>query len=269
MISLNKDNSMLGYGALKPYPNIFHFVTTRAGGFSKGHYASFNCSPYCGDDPETVKRNQQLLAVAMGSDDARLFLPKQTHSSNVVAIDDLFLTLDETEQLHLLNDVDAVITNLSNCCIGVSTADCVPVLLYDTKRNVVAAIHAGWRGTVQYIVRKTLLQMKQKYQTDAQNVIACIGPGISVEAFEVGDEVYSSFADHGFPMQEIAHHNPSTGKWHIDLWKANLWQLVTQGVLQQNIEVANICTWNNHQQFFSARRLGINSGRILSGIMIR
>lgn len=269
MISLNKDNSMLGYGLLKPYPNIFHFVTTRMGGFSTGQYDSFNCSPFCGDDPEAVKRNQQLLYAAMDSDEARLFLPKQTHSSNVFTIDEAFLALDEATQQHLLNDVDAVVTNQPNCCIGVSTADCVPILLYDAKHNVVAAIHAGWRGTVQHIVSKTLQEMKHKFHTEGEDVMACIGPSISIEAFEVGDEVYRSFEEQGFIMAEIAHRNSSTGKWHIDLWKANKWLLESQGLLTQHIEVANCCTWTNHQHFFSARRLGIQSGRIVSGIMIR
>ena len=97
-------------------------------------------------------------------------------------------------------------------------------------------------------------------------MVACIGPGISVEAFEVGDEVWKQFAEAGFDMDRIARRED---KWHIDLWEANRWLLLNEGVLPYHIEVSGICTWTQHMDFFSARRQGIASGRILSGIMIK
>ena len=107
--------------------------------------------------------------------------------------------------------------------------------------------------------------MSEAYGTDARDVVACIGPGISQEAFEVGDEVYAAFRAAGFPMQYIARRY---AKWHIDLWEANRLQLLTAGVRQENIELSAICTYANNTDFFSARRQGIHSGRILSGIML-
>ena len=95
---------------------------------------------------------------------------------------------------------------------------------------------------------------------------AVVGPGISLESFEVGDEVYDEFGREGFPMEEIARRYGE--KWHIDLWKANTLQLEGEGVRSENIEVAGICTYKNYDRFFSARRLSINSGRILTGIMM-
>ena len=97
---------------------------------------------------------------------------------------------------------------------GVSTADCIPVLLYDTKHHAIAAIHAGWRGTVQRIVQHTLSMMRQVYDTSADDVYACIGPGISLKNFEVGDEVFERFAKAGFPLSSIS---VKKTKWHIDL----------------------------------------------------
>jgi len=114
-------------------------------------------------------------------------------------------------------------------------------------------------------VEKTLEVMKSQYGTDGKDVIACIGPSISLESFEVGDEVYSAFAEAGFDMFRIARRYE---KWHLDLWEANRLQLLTHGVLPENIEVVGICTYQQHKDFFSARRLGIKSGRILSGIQI-
>ena len=130
---------------------------------------------------------------------------------------------------------------------------------------MVAAIHAGWRGTVGRIVEKTIHVMKDIYHTDEKDIIACIGPGISLESFEVGDEVYQAFEEAGFDMSLIAR---KYAKWHIDLWEANRLQLLGLGVKEEHIEVAGICTYRAYESFFSARRMGIRSGRILSGIML-
>ena len=97
-------------------------------------------------------------------------------------------------------------------------------------------------------------------------MIACIGPSISLESFEVGDEVYDAFAKAGFDMDRIA---KKYEKWHLDLWEANRLQLLAQGVWLEHIEVSGICTYQQHENFFSARRLGIKSGRILSGVMLK
>jgi YfiH family protein len=132
-------------------------------------------------------------------------------------------------------------------------------------KQVVAAVHAGWRGTVGRIVEKTLETMKLHYGTEGKDVVACIGPSISLESFEVGDEVYAAFEEAGFDMSRIARRYE---KWHIDLWEANRLQLLAHGVLPSHIELAGVCTYQCHEDFFSARRLGINSGRILSGIMM-
>ena len=108
--------------------------------------------------------------------------------------------------------------------------------------------------------------MRLHYGSDGKDIIACIGPSISLESFEVGDEVYAAFAEAGFDMTRIAW---KYEKWHLDLWEANRLQLLTHGVLPEHIEVAGICTYQQHKDFFSARRLGIQSGRILSGIMLK
>ena len=156
-------------------------------------------------------------------------------------------------------------STLKDFCLCVSTADCVPVLLYDKEKQVIAAVHAGWRGTVGRIVEKTIEVMRIQYGTEGKDLVACIGPSISLESFEVGDEVYAAFEEAGFDMARIARRYE---KWHLDLWEANRMQLLANGVLPEHIEVAGICTFQCYEDFFSARRLGIKSGRILSGIML-
>ena len=244
------------------------FSTMRGEG--SGNYDGFNITPYCGDSPQHVAMCRASLCAQLGIADSQLILPYQTHSDNVALIDSHFLQLSDDERYKALQGIDAVVTALPHICIGVSTADCIPVLLHDRKRNVIAAIHAGWRGTVAMIVCKVIDKMKRVYGSCASDIDAIIGPGISIDAFEVGDEVYNEFATAGFPMESIARRYPTTNggtKWHIDLWEANRRLLQQCGVERERIDIAGICTFTRHTEFFSARRLGIKSGRIFTGII--
>ncbi len=243
------------------------FSTTRDGGVSSGAYAGFNITHYCGDRPEAVARNRATLCAWLGLDDDRLLLPRQTHGSRVLCVDEAFLSRAPLERAALLHGVDAVVTNVSRLCIGVSTADCVPLLLYDALRGCVAAVHAGWRGTIACIAEKAVAAMQQCYGCSPDAIRAVVGPSISLDAFEVGDEVYDAFRDAGFPMESIARKYDS--KWHIDLWEANRLQLLACGLGEEAVQLSGVCTYGRCDEFFSARRLGINSGRIFSGIMLQ
>ena len=249
--------------------SIRAFSTMRGEG--PGCYGGFNITHYCGDSRQHVAACRSELCSYLGIDDSRLILPRQTHGCGTIFIDAEFMQLPKNRQEELLQGIDAIATRLTDTCIGVSTADCIPLLLHDCSRDTIAAIHAGWRGTVAGIAARTITAMRERYGTEAGSIKAVIAPGISLEAFEIGDEVYEEFAGAGFPMELIAGRYPAaTGgeKWHIDLWEANRLQLVAAGVLPENIQVAGICTYKEHERFFSARRLGINSGRIFSGILI-
>ena len=138
-------------------------------------------------------------------------------------------------------------------------------------------------GTVQRIVEKTVKKMAAVYCTHPCDLIAQIGPGISLDSFEVGDEVYDAFAKEGFPMELISKRYPCnecgsqfftlhsslfTSKWHIDLPECNRQQLLSMGIPSDHIAVSPVCTFQQPDTFFSARRLGINSGRIFSGIQL-
>lgn len=184
-----------------------------------------------------------------------LALPRQTHSDHVLKV----------SQAGRPEDTDAVFTDTPDLCVCVKTADCIPVLLYDDRLHSVAAIHAGWRGTVARIAVKTLMQMTDQ----PEYVHAIIGPGISLQQFEVGDEVYKAFMQEQFPMQHIAKRFPDgkgNERWHIDLWEANKWMLQEAGV--KDIFIQGICT-RTSQDYFSARRETINTGRNMNGIFIK
>ncbi len=243
------------------------FTTTREGGCSIGNYASMNVNSFCDDIPEHVAENRRRLCNILNIPINHLVMPHQTHQTNVAAITPDFMTFTPEQQTAYLEGIDAIMTDMKGVAIGVSTADCVPILVYDTRHHVAAAIHAGWRGTVQRIVEKAISAMGEKYGTNGSDCKAVIGPSISKESFEVGDEVYEMFRAQGFNSEQLyALHN---GKWHIDLWECNRQQLMDKNIDAHNIHVAGICTYQSSNRFFSARKLGIQSGRLFSGIILR
>ena len=234
------------------------FSTTRQGGCSTGNYAAFNINGYCGDDEVHIAANKVALCGLLGIDSNRLVMPHQVHDCVVRRIDG--------PQQGVIEGVDAVMTDVPQLCIGVSTADCIPVLLYDSTHRAISAVHAGWRGTVLRIVQKAVEAMCDAYGTAPADLQAVIGPGISLDSFEVGDEVYDQFLSAGFDMQPISRRD---AKWHIDLPMCNRLQLMEAGIPSNNIQMTNICTYQQYDRYFSARRLGIQSGRIYTGILIK
>ena len=248
------------------------FSSTRHGGCSRGNHGSFNVNRYCGDDEDCIARNMESLKSLL--DVRQVFMPHQVHATEVLQV----RQADPRDGMaDDLEGVDALITDVAGICIGVSTADCIPILLYDPARHAAAAIHAGWRGTAKRIAEKTVAQMHHTFGTRPEQLKAVIGPGISLHAFEVGDEVYQQFREALFPMDKIARRYPAkltpeggtAGglKWHIDLPLCNRLQLEAAGVSQ--IQMSSICTWQQSEDYFSARKLGVRSGRILSGVVLR
>ncbi|MCX6295223.1 MAG: polyphenol oxidase family protein [Bacteroidetes bacterium] len=144
--------------------------------------------------------------------------------------------------------------------LAVSVADCTPILIHDTKNNAVAAIHAGWKGTVGKIVLNTLQLMGEQYGTEGKYCKAFIGACISYENFEVGDEVatYFELSQKRFDKQKQ--------KWFVDLKKANMKQLLDFGVMEKNIEISDFCTVKNNNTFFSHRKEKGVTGRMMAVI---
>lgn len=240
-------------------------TTAESIGSETNPYDSFNITHYCGDDPQHVRRCREMLCRKLDIADERLILPRQTHGKSVLRIDQAFLAKTTADRQAALEGIDALYTTETDTCIGVSTADCVPVLLYEAHSGAIAAIHAGWRGVVADVVGATFQQLRELPDFQADNVVVAVGPSISKEAFEVGDEVYEAFAQAQFPMPQIAQR--LNGKWHIDLWAAVCLQLLQEDVALDKIKISGICTWHSTTRFFSARRLGLHSGRIFNGIL--
>lgn len=170
-----------------------------------------------------------------------------------------------------LTGVDALITRERGLRIGVKTADCVPILVYDSSTETVAAIHSGWRGTVADICGTVIGRMKGELGCSPSAMKAVIGPCIHEAAFEVGDEVKDAFSAAGWG--DCCHRMPRWDgggevKWHVDLPEVVKRELVNAGIPTENIEVRSECTFMEHERFYSARRLGpdFDRQRIISAI---
>ena len=249
-----------------------------------------------------------------------VLLPKLTHSCNVEVVN----------ERKMFPDTDALITQVPGLWIGVYSADCVPILVADTRLKVVAAIHAGWRGTVGGITRATVERMTTDFGCRPEDLQAVIGPSISPEAFEVGEEVVMLFRQAAFPESIIRHQSSvacvtaasetatcetaaceaaasitaacvtaaceaaacetaasitaacetaceseasdiadiRSSSFYIDLWQANRWLLTEAGLREEHILLTGLCTWGLPNRFFSARREGYSTGRIVSAICI-
>ena len=209
-----------------------------------------------------------------------VLLPKLTHSCNVEVVN----------ERKMFPDTDALITQVPGLWIGVYSADCVPILVADTRLKVVAAIHAGWRGTVGGITRDTVERMTTDFGCRPEDLQAVIGPSISPEAFEVGEEVVMLFRQAAFPESIIRHQSSvacetaasvtaceseasdiadiRSSSFYIDLWQANRWLLTEAGLREEHIQLTGLCTWGLPNRFFSARREGYSTGRLVSAICI-
>lgn len=248
------------FRSLSRIPRLSHFISTRKGGISKGDIGELNLSFKVDDAQENVRYNRQLVASLIGVSPDKLVIPSQTHSSNIAEV--TRLNYNDT-----FADTDALVTNTRNICIAVLSADCVPILLYDPGSSSVAAIHAGWRGTVAGIVTKTVEKLQELYNANPHQIIAGIGPSICVQVYEVGEEVAGELIKL-FGNDASIVKPKDNGKFHIDLWEANRQLLVRAGVKKENIEISGICTYTNAGEFFSARRSGNKAGRFGAGIML-
>ena len=234
--------------------DIPHAFTTRLGGVSEGVFASLNIAMHRGDDAENVKKNYEILAQALDFDIKDLVLTRQTHSDIVRMVTKADACgLDH----HSYPECDALITNDAGCALVVFTADCTPILLWDSVNGAVGAVHAGWRGTAADIAGKTVCAMVKEFGCDPKNVRAAIGPNIGACCFETDRDVPDAIlAEFG---REAECFIRQTGeKYHVDLKSVNALALRRAGV--ESIEISEDCTMCEPQRFWSHRVTGINRG---------
>lgn len=164
-------------------PGIVHGFFARQGGVSVNHLASLNCSLKVGDDPSAVAENRRRALLALGVEERVLAVPNLVHSDRVIILDDMVLPAESI-------DGDAIIT-ASHAVLGVTYADCLPVLMASKDGRVVAAVHAGWRGIIQEILKNTCMMLEQRF--GIKDPVVALGPVISPHTFMVTGEVLESF----------------------------------------------------------------------------
>jgi len=272
---------ILQASALAKLPWLVHGFSTKPGGVStQDSEKVLNLGFTEWDTKENVLENRRRFQSALGASALKLISLKQIHSDVIHLFD---APLVEACQ------GDASITNRPGLLLGIQTADCVPILLVDPKKHAVAAVHAGWRGTLARIVVKAIGQMQMQFKSNPADILATIGPSIGGCCYEVGTEVATQFlsqftdapqwfdefrtGDEPNPIQWLnmmpPGHQPPPQNVHLDLRKANRTQLLAAGVRAPNIFVSDLCTACRRDLLFSYRKEGPQSGRLLSVIGIR
>jgi YfiH family protein len=225
-------------------------VSTR-GDVTVAHPFGVNMSYTVGDDPATVEHSREHFFSSLGIDMATLAIPQQIHSNKIQII----------KAPSTYPDCDGLITQTNDLALVITVADCLPVLLFDPQNDVIAAVHAGWRGTVSQIVSSAVQQLIDEFQSDPKELLAFIGPGAGVCCYEIKEEVADQFK-----KQHIAFHD---GKKFLNLKQINFHQLLEIGVQKQHIEVCRHCTICEPELFHSYRRDGNRSGRMMATISMQ
>jgi len=238
--------------------------STRLGGVSPFPENSLNLSGLDIDLTENLAENRKRFLEVFGGD-YWLATSWQTHSADVRIVKNL------NDAKNGNHKSDALISNLENVLVGVKTADCVPILLGDNRTKAFAAIHAGWRGTANSIVKNTVKKMRQIFGTNTEDLICAIGPAASGKNYEVGQDVINAFEEN-FPTCGNLFTKTREGHALVDLHLANKEQISSIGVLPENIFIAPLCTMERTDLFFSYRiekKLYGKTGRLMSVIGLK
>lgn len=232
------------------FPRLVAAESTRHGGTSPAPFASLNLGKSTADAPENVAENRRRFCAALGFEPGQLAWSHQTHDDQI---------------RHVVAPggaagFDALVTSERGVLLTVSVADCTPILVFDAKNEAVAAIHAGWRGTVAGIVFKTLQFMADTFGSRPADCFAFVGTCIDECSFEVGDEVAAHFAD------DFKRFNAGRGKFFVDLKRANAAQLLDFGLPPAHLEISPYSTVLDNADYFSHRAERGTTGRMLAAI---
>ena len=228
--------------------SLFFTVTSRYGGVSKAPYGSLNLALHVEDKPQNVLENRTIVADKYNFSVENLIYMEQTHSANIAIIKD--------SSINRVENCDALITNVKNIPLMVMVADCIPILLYDPTKNVIAVVHAGRNGTFNEIGKKSVLKMVKEFGCSVADILVYLGASIHSCCYEVGVEIAQ--------LVDAKYIEKRDEKWYLDLQSMNVDQLHSIGIETKHIEVASTCTCCD-LDYFSYRREGV-TGRF-AGIM--
>jgi len=263
MQTIVKNNLILDqFSIFNAYENICQFFTRKDSGTGLG-VENFNLSLSSGLYHKDGLKHRQILAHSLNRPLKNLIFQKQVHD---ITICEYFTNTNVTCDDYVFANTDGMITREKDVFLMVMGADCVPLLFFEPEQQIIAVAHAGWRGTLNGIAYKMIQTLTSTYNCNATKILVGIGPSISAKNYEVSASIYDHFnqqfteAHHWFILTKTS--------FHLDLWKANKDQLCNAGVLNKNIELSNICTFDNPKSYYSFRKDADAAGRFAGGICI-
>lgn len=251
-INMSGEVMFLTFPKIEAAGGCRHGFSTRLGGVSKGDCSSMSFGFSLGDNIDDVKENYRIFCQAIGVDPNRLVLSQQTHTKNIRIV-----TEEDVGKGIWCNrdysDIDGLVTNEKNLVLVTQYADCTPLAFYDPVLKVAATSHAGWRGTVAEIAAETVSIMVDRFGCHPKNIIAGIGPNISRCCYEVDDLVINEINKLNYLEKDACYTQKGNGKYMLDLKEVNRQILIHSGILEENIDIADLCTCCNSDIFHSHR----------------
>jgi polyphenol oxidase len=236
MLRKEKENIVwMEFELLQDIPQLIHAVFLRHGGVSRGAFSSLNVGLSVGDDPQCVFHNREKIRILGGYE--RLAVVKQEHTDRLVVI-----SPSSDEEVPV---ADGMLTREQATGLMISHADCQAAIFVDPVQKVIANVHAGWRGMVQNIYGKTVQALQDVWGCRPDHLLVCISPSLGPDIAE-----FQNF-EREFPPSFWPYQIRPT---YFDLWAIAKWQLIESGVLEEHIQIAEICTYSHAEDFFSYRR---------------
>lgn len=263
---MKEDVPVITYDKLTETGMVEHGFSTRKGGVSEGEFSTMNLSLTRGDNRDKVLRNFKIMADRLNMPYENMVLSSQTHTTNIRVV----TKTDNGKGLVVpkdYDDIDGLMTDEKGIPLVTFYADCVPLFFLDKEKGVIALSHSGWRGTVQKMGLVTVRKMMETYGCRPENIIACIGPSICMDCYEVSEDVIIEF-EKSFGSDEMFYRKEN-GKYQLDLWKANEMVLSEAGILKENIENRRICTCCNSDYLFSHRKTNGRRGNLAAFMMLK
>lgn len=236
-----------------PEWGIKHGIFTRAGGVSEAPWASLNLGGNVGDTPQAVRVNHERMYAAIGVRGDRACTVWQVHGIDVV------YAASPVRGRRWLAAADALITDRADTPLSMRFADCTPILIYEPRKGAIGMAHAGWRGTVAGMSAALVKAMVTAFGCRPTDMQAWIGPSISVDRYQVGEEVVAAARAYFGSVNDIIRRDPADGSAYFDLWVANRIDLERAGV--ENVRIAGLCTATLTDEFFSHRAEKGRTGR--------
>ena len=271
---LKRTDNNLWHGKFSNFPEdlVTHAVSTRPGGVSKAPYDGLNLALHVGDDPADVITNRKKFLRSLGFSVSDIVTPNQVHGDRIFRVDENYRGCGCTNYADSIPETDALITNVPELPLMLCFADCVPIFFVDVENCAIGLAHGGWKGTLKKIAAKTLLKMGDEFGTRPKDCLIGIAPSIGSCCYAVGGDVITKCKE-AFPANSDELLIERDGEIFLDLWRANVLQLLEAGVPEENIDVAGECTCCESGWYFSyraAQKKGLDrTGRIAALLALK